>query len=176
MHSMWKIIAASALLAACADQPDATYQRTDGETVPIEPCEDGDIMCLDILDANVTLAGTTVEDVAFVALLRGPFDDGSDYVYTGANLVSPEHHDDPDDSYGVLTRYPLTLSILPGQEQWHAGHLVQFTNAGTDGASIAPLCGTVVIAELSLGAPSQQNNGQPMSSTTWLKYATLTCH
>ena len=170
------VILAILSAAGCAASSDVTYRRMDGTVVTVAPCEDGDTMCLDILDTNLVLNGSTVEEIDVAALLRGPFDENSEYVYGGANLVQPQYVDDANDSYGALTRVPLALQFVPGEDRWQSGHVVHFIDAGTDGSTLLALCTQTVFSELSLGAPAQVNNEQPMSSTTWLKDVSMTCH
>jgi hypothetical protein len=160
----------------CASSPESTYRRESGTVVPIAPCENGDTMCLDVLDTNLVLESGTVVHLELAALLRGPFDDGSAYVFHGASLVQPEHIDEANDSYGALTRYPLSVAFAPGEDVWHAGEVTHLVDAGTDGSSLAPLCGQTLFAEITLGAPSTSANyGYPMTSTTWLKHIDFTC-
>lgn len=173
MRSWFATLAILGMCASCADDVALSYRRESGAVVEVGPCADGDILCLDVVDAIVDLSGPEVSRLEIVALLRGPFNEGTAYAFDGASIVVPEYRG-ADDSYGLLTRYPLDLQFLPGEEVWQHGRLTHLVNSATDARTLSAMCGQVVIAEITLGAASDVTRGVT-SSTAWLDGVTIQC-
>lgn len=131
-------------------------------------------MCLDVVSAHIALESGTVRQLEVAAILRGPFDDCSPYTVHVANLVQPTYS--ANGSYESLARYPLTVVFAPGEDVWHAGEATHLVDAGTDGATLAPLCGQTVFAEVALGAVStSENHGEPTTITSWREDVDFVC-
>lgn len=138
------------------------------------PCEDAGYVCVEVLDADVQLAGSNVERIVIAAELGGYFVPGGPIELAGSDIVRAETTPGGGTSYN---RTPLKLGIADGDGVYDGpGDVVHLVDRGTDGAALVELCGQEVIAEVTLGAPYDPNPGNSHTfSTTWLEGVYLDC-